>query len=631
VKSVTRKLPMGGVVTGHSAKAFAAACEEFRCVSPACVVFVGGSKDQDPGREPMVTLGICSNAAETMPFRWEIGSHPSILFHALKALVLAGVLAGAARSHGGETVLLDFNAPWCGPCRTMQPVVRRLQADGYTVREVNIDENRELAARFKVTSIPCFVMIVDGREVDRSVGATSYERLRRMLQSAQARTTPVAAPARPRPAPIPPIQPPTQPPIQPPIQPPTRRSIPAMVVSSSQAAAQPPGPPVGGLDAALLQTAVRIRVEDSTGRSFGTGTLIDLRGDQALVLTCGHLFREAQEDGKIFVELFLPSGVKTIPAHLISYDLNRDIGLLSMRPGIAVRTARVAPKDHPIAPGDRVINIGCNNGQPPTVRQTHVTAIDRYNGPPNIEAAGTPVEGRSGGGLFDQYGHLIGVCFAADGSDNEGLYAGLASIHAELDRLGLATVYAATASTAQDATATLAETPPPLPKQMPDSTIMQTAATQQISPEPGRPPVAAHAGGIAASSDPRLSEAEQAALAEIGRRSRGAEVICIVRPSDPKAKSEIFVLQNVSPEFIQKLTNAGPPKLTPRATPSAMPRLTSMSVPAENRPLAAGQTALGAGQTALGAGLPTASKPPTPITAHRVNDSRTGWRPKFAK
>jgi hypothetical protein len=267
-----------------------------------------------------------------------------------------------------------------------------------------------------------------------------------------------------------------------------------------------------------------------------------------------------------------------------------------------------------------VINIGCNNGQPPTVRQTHVTAIDRYNGPPNIEAAGTPVEGRSGGGLFDQHGHLIGVCFAADGSDNEGLYAGLASIHAELDRLGLASVYAATASTPRDATATLAETPPPLPKQMPDATIRQTAATQQISPAPGRPPVAAHAGGIAASSDPRLSEAEQAALAEIGRRSRGAEVICIVRPSDPKAKSEIFVLQNVSPEFIQKLTSAGPPKLTPRA----MPRLTSMSAAAENRPL-------GAGQTALGAGLPTAPQPQTTITAHRVNDSPTGWRPKLAK
>ena len=65
-------------------------------------------------------------------------------------------------------------------------------------------------------------------------------------------------------------------------------------------------------------------------------------------------------------------------------------------------------------------------------------------------------------------------------------------------------------------------------------------------------------------------------------------------------KSEIFVLQNVSPEFIQKLTSAGPSRLTPRATPRAMPRLTSMSVPAENRPLAVGpQTALGAGQTAV--------------------------------
>ena len=84
----------------------------------------------------------------------------------------------------GDTVLLDFQADWCGPCRTMQPTVQRLEAAGYPVRQVNIDHEPDLARQYNVSSIPCFVAVVDGRERGRQVGASSFEQLRQMMHSA---------------------------------------------------------------------------------------------------------------------------------------------------------------------------------------------------------------------------------------------------------------------------------------------------------------------------------------------------------------------------------------------------------------------------------------------------------------
>src|SRR5207248_4497200 len=114
--------------------------------------------------------------------------------------------------------------------------------------------------------------------------------------------------------------------------------------------------------------------------------------------------------------------------------------LVSIR-AAGMRPASVAPPGYAVRPGDRAFTIGCDKGADPSVRQTQITAVNKYKGRPNFTAAGQPTDGRSGGGLFSAEGYLIGICNAADPADNEGLYAGLASIHWQLDQIGQAEIY----------------------------------------------------------------------------------------------------------------------------------------------------------------------------------------------
>ena len=357
------------------------------------------------------------------------------------ALVAMAITGGGA----GETVLLDFYGDSCGPCRSMIPTVDQLAAKGYPVRRVNVDQYPDLAQRFRITNIPCFVMIVNGQEAGRVVGATSLGRLEQLcsLGRTTAPNSMLAMPAAPAATPggAPSLGPGRGGP-----------NIHVVPVSYSPTLQQPP---VG--DAALLAASVRLRVEDPNGQSCGSGTIIDARaGGEALVLTCGHIFRDSKGKGKIEVNVYGPSPAVRVPARLIAYDLERDIGLIAFRPQGPVMVARVAPTGYAIREGDAVASAGCNDGRDPTVQHSRVNKLDRFrnpvelrNGIPagtsrtpwNVEVAGQPVEGRSGGGLFSADGMVIGVCNAAEPENQEGLFAALASIYAVLDQQSLASLH----------------------------------------------------------------------------------------------------------------------------------------------------------------------------------------------
>jgi thiol-disulfide isomerase/thioredoxin len=448
----------------------------------------------------------------------------------LQIAALAVALTGAS-----DPVLLDFQAPWCAPCRSMEGTIASLERAGYPVRKVDVDRERALADRYRVQTIPCFVLVANGREVGRVTGAVRRHELVELFAKAgiqpgaanqaiaraqspdPAGTLPAAARGRLTPVSMP-------------------------VPAGMSAAATPVTPDE------LINSCVRLKVEDPTGSSYGSGTIVDARQGDALVLTCGHIFRDSQGKGTIKVDMCGPGLPQQLDGRIISFDLQNDLALVAIRPGVAVRVAPVAPQGHTVARGTKVITVGCDHGGPATAIPSHVASINKFVGPPeNVQVAGAPVEGRSGGGLFTTDGLVIGVCNAADPADNEGLFAALKSIQQELDEAGLTAIYAA-------------RPPAQLAANTAPSAAHNVPAMSQTMPLPAA--AAAMLPGPSAGAPIDLD---------------GAEVICVVRPlNNPQATTEIVRLDRASPAFLQQLA-------TDRQA-QASRHLTSHDVPATAKP-----------------------------------------------
>ena len=80
-----------------------------------------------------------------------------------------------------NTVLVDFYADWCGPCKMLGPIMEEISKDN-TVYKINVDEVEDLAREFGISSIPCVIAFKDGKEVERSIGLKSKKEIEEMIK-----------------------------------------------------------------------------------------------------------------------------------------------------------------------------------------------------------------------------------------------------------------------------------------------------------------------------------------------------------------------------------------------------------------------------------------------------------------
>jgi len=505
---------------------------------------------------------LCQPSARTVRSAFGLSNLPLVL-----AAGVLGLLVPAA-VQGGEVI--EFSGPGCLACQRMSPVVEKLKRQGYPIRVLDIRRAPRLARQLDIKLLPTFVLIKSGRAVKKIVGVTSESQLRSLAESARA-DKPKQPDADPGPSAL------------------------ARITNASRTAAGPAAgssvPVVrakGGGRAAVAErgglesSCVRLRLEQSDGHEFASGTIIDSRPGRSIILTCGHLFRDYHPRGKagsavgttgsggrLIVDVFDGRCPTSYAGRLLGHDLESDVGLVEIASRSVLPVSRVADPVAKLSLGERLLSFGCDGGDLPTRELVAVTRLNRYLGPDNVECTGVPLQGRSGGGLFDSAGRVVGVCFAADPTYQRGLYAGLRPIHDLLDRCRLTSlvVHRDQPGPHRDSLPTAARnpvSPPAAPRRSLDdfpAPSVRSAAVAATSPVPippasSRPTTptvpprstSGHRGGVSRTAE-RAAEIE-AALSS----AAGAEVICIIRSTDnPRAASRVVIINRASRKFVTDL------------------------------------------------------------------------------
>ena len=352
------------------------------------------------------------------------------------SLVLFGhLMAGQALAQSraeSQAQLYFFTDHGCAPCRQVEPGIEALKLEGYPVETVYLSQQRELGRRFGVDRTPTVVLLSGNQMAGRHAGLIDAVTLKKWFAAvgvsagakfAQAKDKPVggtkivmdgkpshyAGGGKSK----------------------TGFSSPTMLKGTAN--------PRDANEQLALQATVKLKVEDPKGISYATGTVIHSHQGESLVMTCGHVFREAGENGEITAEYgFDKRQQKTAPGQLIFFDADaRDIALVAIRTSQAIAPVSIAARETNVRQGQDIFSIGCDHGDDPTIRHSRIKNRAAYDGAIKYDIFGRPVDGRSGGGLFNDRGELIGVCNAAAVEVDEGIYTALDTLHWQLAKVNL--------------------------------------------------------------------------------------------------------------------------------------------------------------------------------------------------
>ncbi|MDR0870468.1 MAG: trypsin-like peptidase domain-containing protein [Planctomycetaceae bacterium] len=403
-------------------------------------------------------------------------------------------------SAASEPSLLLVTTPNCPACIQVAPLVQQLISEGYPVETIDASKFPELVRdQLKVESFPTFLMCANEQIVDRVVGGGDPTALKpRILYMFEKAGKKIENTAK--------------------------------------------GEPILNSQFSILSSSVKLRVDAENSHSWGTGTIIDTRQGEALILTCGHIFRDSQGKGNVEVHLYSGNSEQKVFGRCLFYDLEIDLALLTITPPGPVQAVPIAPVNYTLTANQKALSIGCDSGANPTVREHRILSTDRIGTPLSnkvpfhyIQVSGAPVSGRSGGGLFSEDGYLLGVCNTADPVENDGQFVPPEMIRLVLQKMNLADIYQK----------------PSLKDERKDEHL--AGASGRITElQPFETEVSAPAEPAAK----QLTVPERATLEEIKRRAQdGDEVILIVRSRrNPEIPSDVIVLNGTSDQFLNALT-----------------------------------------------------------------------------
>lgn len=471
-----------------------------------------------------------------------------------------------------EVVLLDFHAAYCQPCQQMVPVLQRMEQDKYPVRRIDITESPAVSKQYKVDRIPTLILLVEGQEVQRFVGLTAEEELRAAMNKAARGLDDQRQPAVRTP---------------PPMQDVVAATAPAMLNEESSAspsgirglfdrmkrglsgadgrdelerpsyrAQSPDGVADTAANRAAMQATVRVRLVDGNMRDFGTGTIVHSTAGQSTILTCAHVFKGVSADAAVIVDVFRDGEVLKYPATVIGGDHDSDVAFLKIQNTTPLQAAPIAAQLR-LSESDPVFSIGCNNGDLPTRMDMNVVAVNRYEGPENVVCTKDPIQGRSGGALFNTSGEVVGVCSGAFRKAQEGLYSGVQPIIklAGLKDLGYLFDEASPAYSANELSdGLMAEVDAPF---MTDAAMFDELMSSDVAgfadTAPVQPPVFGN-NMRAELPDPFAPPPAMTAMVETTGQKLPTEITIIIDSKDPTKEKRVVVIPKPSPWLLRLLT-----------------------------------------------------------------------------